>query len=59
MQVFPTAYALEIFTTERGEIAIKQSDPYGEEDDLIFVPVIHVEAVIRALRSAKRDALGG
>lgn len=59
MQVFPTTYALEIFATEGGEIAMKQADQYGDEDDVILIPVIHVEAVIRALRAAKRDALGG
>lgn len=57
MQVFPTTYALEVFANQNGDVAIKQADQYGDTDDLIVIPVIHVEAVIRALRAAKRAAL--
>ncbi len=56
MQVFPTTHAVEVFANQDGSLTIKQENYQGEDDDLIIVPVLHVDAVIRALRVAKAEA---
>lgn len=56
MQVFPTTEALEVFVNEGGSVTMKQDDAMGDDPSLIIIPLEHIEAVIKALRAAKREA---
>lgn len=56
MIVFPTTEQVEIFANDRGDITIKQDNAMGDAPSLIAIPLIHVTAVINALRKAKKDA---
>lgn len=56
MLVFPTTEALEIFLNEEGSITMRQDDAMGGDPSLIVIPLEHIEAVVKALRMAKRGA---
>lgn len=55
--VFNSCDETHIFANEIGEVSIRQIVPM-ENDVFISIPVNHIEAVVRALRKAKREALG-
>jgi hypothetical protein len=55
--VFNSCDETHIFANEIGEVSIRQIVPM-ENDVIISIPVNHIEAVVRALRKAKREALG-
>ena len=56
MHVFPTTEGLEIFLNENGTITLKQEDPSSGQDALVIIPVLHVTAVIKALRQIAKEA---
>ncbi len=56
-KVFNSCDETHIFHNEIGEVSIRQVVPM-ENDVIISIPVNHIEAVVRALRKAKREALG-
>ena len=55
--VFNSCDETHVFPNERGEISIRQVVPM-EDDVIISIPVERIESVVKALRKAKREALG-
>lgn len=55
--VFNSCDETHIFYNEMGQVTIRQIVPM-EDDAVISIPISHIEAVVKALRKAKRDALG-
>lgn len=55
--VFHSCYETHVFPNEIGQISIRQVVPM-EDDVIISIPVERIESVIKALRKAKREALG-
>lgn len=55
--VFNSCDETHVFLNERDEISIRQVVPM-EDDLIISIPVERIELVVKALRKAKREALG-
>lgn len=55
--VFNSCDETHIFHNEIGQVSIRQLAPM-EDDVIISIPLEHVESVVKALRKAKREALG-
>lgn len=55
--VFNACEETHVFVNDMGSITIHQIVP-TMEDVLITIPLIHIEPLVRALRNAKREALG-
>ncbi len=58
MIVFPTTEQVEVFANDLGGITIKQDqDCLRQDPSVIFIPLMHVDALIKALRQAKKEAV--
>jgi hypothetical protein len=55
MEVFPATERLEIFANECGSITLQQDDAMGDDSVVIVISSHHVEAVVKALRAAKKE----
>lgn len=59
MQVFPTVDGLDVFVNQAGSITLRQQSYDRSDESLIVIPVGHINATIRALRSAAKEAKAG
>jgi hypothetical protein len=48
--VFQTECAVAVYTTERGCVALRQETFYGDDDQVVVIPVNHLRAVIAAMK---------
>lgn len=56
--VFNSCDETHVFPNEIGQVSIRQVVPMESDDVIISIPVERIESVVRALRKAKREALG-
>ena len=47
--VFPTSHAIAVYSTEAGDVVIRQQSPFGEGDSLFGLPKANVLKLISAL----------
>ena len=50
--LFPTAMAVAVYRAQNGQLVIRQQGQYGDDDEVIFVPMSNVELLIEALAAA-------
>lgn len=55
MQVFPTIEKLQVYASDERTVTLEQERGSEKESDVISIHVGQVEAVIRALRDAKKE----
>lgn len=55
MQVFPAIDKLQVYASEERTVTLEQERGSEKESDVISIHVSQVEAVIRALRDAKKE----
>lgn len=48
-KVFPTTMAVAVYRHASGDVIIRQEDQFGDQDDVIFVPMANVPLLIEAL----------
>ena len=48
-QVFPTTYAVAVYRHADGDLVIRQAGAYGDDDDVIFIPMHNIPILLEAL----------
>jgi hypothetical protein len=56
MQVFQTIDGVEVYVNEGGCITIEQDDHMGGDHSFVVVPLMHVNALCKALRAVAKEA---
>jgi len=47
----------QAYLNEDGAVVLRQVAPYGEDDNVIIIQVVHVDTLIAALQELKKESL--
>lgn len=56
--VFPTVQGVAVYKNDHGDIVLAQEGLLGGDESFVYIPIIHVASVIRAMEKIAAEANG-